>query len=635
MIPLETIRHLPKVLLHDHLDGGLRPGTLVELAADAGYRGLPTNDAGELARWFTRPASTRSLEAYLAPFEHTIAVMQDKDAIARVAAECAEDLAADGVVYAEVRHAAEVSTRNGVRIDEVIAAILEGFRIGSTGRAITIRYIVSAMRTGDRSLEAAHAAVRHRDEGVVGFDLAGAEEGYPPSLHLEALRYLASENLPVTIHAGESAGLPSIQEALHVCGADRLGHGVRIVDDITLGDGEPRLGRLASYVRDRRVPLELCPSSNVHTGAVTSLQEHPIDRLRELRFRVTVNTDNRLMSGVTLSSEFAALARTFDLDLDDVRWLTINAMKSAFAPFDERMKLIGAIDVAYDRDHATGAIPALVDAAAAVPGAIVDAATAVPGAIAGAAATIAGAAGAAAGSVAKPIVRGVESVASGARRGYGTSGTARRRRLEARARKPLPLLYDVHPEARRAGIRDLGVRTVLVSQIRGTAVEGPALRRGDFLPIKEARTRDWESRWQRIRRAIDDLVVLPPLDLYQFGDGYWVIDGHNRVAAALYNDQAAVDAAVVELRVPGMRAAQRGDVAAALAGSEDLRAAGSGRLTRTVVDRRDPRTARSVTRSSQAGDRGTTTADARQDADREVADARPAARGPGDASGDR
>ncbi|HKD95485.1 MAG TPA: adenosine deaminase [Gaiellaceae bacterium] len=356
MLEVETIREAPKALLHDHLDGGLRPETVLELAAEVGYGELPTSDPDELARWFLRGANRKSLELYLEGFDHTIALLQTLDALERVAAECAEDLAADGVVYAEVRYAPELSTEGGLTLDEVVTAILAGFREGENraraqGRRITMKFLVSAMRQAARSVEAAELAVRHRDEGVVGFDIAGPEAGFPPTRHLDAFQLIQRENFHVTIHAGESFGLPSIWEALQWCGAERLGHGTRIVDDITVQpDGSVELGRLAAFVRDRRVPLEMCPTCNVQTGAAASIEEHPIDLLRRLRYRVTVNTDNRLMSGVTLSSEFHALVEAFGIGLDDMEWLTTNAMKSAFAPFDERLELINeAIKPGYAR----------------------------------------------------------------------------------------------------------------------------------------------------------------------------------------------------------------------------------------------------------------------------------------------
>jgi adenosine deaminase len=345
----ETIQRAPKAMLHDHLDGGLRPATIIDLAAEYGYDGLPTRDADELATWVRRGADRKSLELYLETFEHTFGVMQERDAITRVAAECAEDLAADGVVYAEVRMAPELCTERGLTLDEVQEAILEGYRIGTdraaaAGHPIVIRSLVTAMRQAARSVEVAGCAVRWRDAGVVGFDIAGPEAGYRPTRHLDAFDLVRRENFHITIHAGESFGLPSIWEALQFCGAERLGHGVRIVDDITVhDDGSVELGRLAAFVRDRRVPLEMCPTSNVHTAAAPSIEEHPIDLLRRLRFRVTVNTDNRLMSGVSLSSEFAALDAAFGLGLGEMEWLTINALKSAFAPFDERLRLINEI----------------------------------------------------------------------------------------------------------------------------------------------------------------------------------------------------------------------------------------------------------------------------------------------------
>jgi adenosine deaminase len=349
VLPLDTIRRAPKALLHDHLDGGLRPATIVDLAREFGYRDLPTEDAGELEAWFHRGADRKSLELYLDTFTHAVAVMQHPAAIARVAAECVEDLAADGVVYAEVRFAPELSTEAGLTPDEVVDAAVEGYRIGmanaaATGHPIVVRALVTAMRQAARSMEIAELAVRHREDGVVGFDIAGPEAGYRPTRHLDAFEHVRRENFHVTIHAGESFGLPSIWEALQICGAERLGHGLRIIDDITVDpDGTAYLGSLAAFVRDSRVPLELCPTSNVHTGGVASIEAHPIDLLRRLRFRVTVNTDNRLMSGVSLSSEFAALDAAFGLGLDEMAWLSINALKSAFIPFDERLYLINEV----------------------------------------------------------------------------------------------------------------------------------------------------------------------------------------------------------------------------------------------------------------------------------------------------
>lgn len=340
----DTIRTAPKVLLHDHLDGGLRPATVIELAESTGHR-LPTTDADELGTWFREAADSGSLERYLETFAHTVGVMQDRSSLVRVASECAADLAADGVVYAEVRYAPELHTERGLRLEEVIEAVLEGFEQGAHGTGIRIGCLLTAMRHAARSSEIAELAVRYRDRGVVGFDIAGAEAGFPPTRHLDAFEYLRQQNSHFTIHAGEAFGLPSIWEALQWCGADRLGHGVRIVDDIKVGsDGaDVQLGRLAAYVRDKRIPLEMCPSSNVQTGAAASIAEHPIGLLTRLRFRVTVNTDNRLMSGCSLTSEFAELVDAFGYGWADLQWFTVNAMKSAFIGFDERLALINDV----------------------------------------------------------------------------------------------------------------------------------------------------------------------------------------------------------------------------------------------------------------------------------------------------
>ncbi|WP_405685068.1 adenosine deaminase [Streptomyces sp. NBC_00057] len=345
----DQIRRAPKVLLHDHLDGGLRPGTIVDLALASGYDGLPETEPDKLGIWFREAADSGSLERYLETFAHTCAVMQTRDALVRVAAECAEDLAADGVVYAEVRYAPEQHLEAGLTLEEVVEAVNEGFRKGEQrarrdGQRIRMGALLTAMRHAARSLEIAELANRYRDQGVVGFDIAGAEAGFPPTRHLDAFEYLKRENNHFTIHAGEAFGLPSIWQALQWCGADRLGHGVRIIDDIEVAeDGGVKLGRLASYVRDKRIPLELCPTSNLQTGAAASYADHPIGLLRKLHFRATVNTDNRLMSGTSMSHEFEKLTETFGYTLDDMQWFTVNAMKSAFIPFDERLAMINDV----------------------------------------------------------------------------------------------------------------------------------------------------------------------------------------------------------------------------------------------------------------------------------------------------
>ena len=344
-LSIEEIRQAPKALLHDHLDGGLRPATIIELAEAIGHE-LPATDVTALGQWFVDSANSGSLERYLETFSHTVAVMQDEASIHRVAYECARDLADDGVVYAEVRFAPELHTDGGLALDAVVEAVLAGFTAGAAdaaadGHPIRIGALLTAMRHAARSMEIAELAVRYRDSGVVGFDIAGAEAGFPPTRHLDAFEYLQRENSRFTIHAGEGFGLPSIWQALQWCGAHRLGHGVRIVDDLAVDtDGTAKLGRLAHYVRDTRVPLELCPSSNLQTGAAASMAEHPIGLLTRLRFRVTVNTDNRLMSGTSLSREMALLSEAFDYDWARLRWFTINAMKSSFIHFEDRLAII-------------------------------------------------------------------------------------------------------------------------------------------------------------------------------------------------------------------------------------------------------------------------------------------------------
>lgn len=351
----DQIKRVPKVLLHDHLDGGLRPATIIDIAREIGYTALPTQDAGELAIWFRESCDSGSLVRYLETFSHTIAVMQRREDIIRVARECALDLARDGVVYAEVRGAPELFTEKSLTMSDVVEATLEGYRLGiadaaTEGLTIIVRALLCGMRQNKHSQEVAELVVKYRDKGVVGFDIAGPEDGFPPSDQKETFDYLRKENAHFTIHAGEAYGLPSIWEAIQICGAERLGHGVRIIDDIDFSGPEPKLGLLASYVRDRRIPLELCPTSNLQTGAAKSYAEHPIGALARLRFRVTLNTDNRLMSQTSLSLEMAEAVKAFDWDFAELQRVTINAMKSAFITYPERLKIIeGVIKPGYQK----------------------------------------------------------------------------------------------------------------------------------------------------------------------------------------------------------------------------------------------------------------------------------------------
>ncbi|MGA8986460.1 adenosine deaminase [Aeromicrobium sp.] len=345
------IARAPKAALHEHLDGGVRPATIVEIAAEIGHD-LPATDADSLGAWFEESSSSGSLERYLETFVHTVAVMQRPQDLARVAREAVLDLAADGCVYVELRWAPEQHLSAGLSLRETVEAVQSGIVAGreeaaALGRPIVVGQLLTAMRHAKRGLEIAEIAVEYRDRGVAGFDIAGAEDGFPPILHLEAFEYLRRENAHFTIHAGEAFGLPSIWQAIQRCGAERLGHGVRIVDDIDFdAPGGPQLGRLAAYIRDRRIPLEMCPSSNLQTHAVPgmrSIADHPIGKLKDLGFRVTVNCDNRLMSGTSMSREFELLVDAFGYGVDDLRWFTVNAMKSAFLPFDQRLILINDV----------------------------------------------------------------------------------------------------------------------------------------------------------------------------------------------------------------------------------------------------------------------------------------------------
>ena len=337
----DVLQSLPKVLLHEHLDGVLRPPTVIELAKEAGYSALPTEDPQALAEWFYRGANQGSLAKYLEGFSHTIAVMQSEEALERVAYEQAEDLSQDGVIYFETRFAPVFHTQRGLTQQQIVSAILKGLERGRKDFGVSAGLIICAMRNRHESLEMAELAVDFRARGVVGFDLAGEEGGYPPKKHVDAFHYIQRENFNITVHAGEGYGKESIWQAIQYCGAHRIGHGTRLIDDIAVVDGKAvKLGDLAQYVLDKRIPLEICLLSNVHTGATPSLAEHPFKILYQERFRVTLNTDNRLMSSTTMTREFEAARDAFGLSLDDFEKITINAMKSAFLPYHQRIDFI-------------------------------------------------------------------------------------------------------------------------------------------------------------------------------------------------------------------------------------------------------------------------------------------------------
>lgn len=368
-----TFEDLPKVSLHDHLDGGLRPETIIEIAAEIGYT-LPETDPEALEIWFHEAADSGSLERYLETFAHTTAVMQRAEDLERIAREFVEDLADDGVVYGEIRWAPEQHLTEGLTLDEAVEAVQRGLESGVEsvafrGQTIRVGQLLCAMRHTDRGLEIAELALRHRSRGVVGFDIAGPEAGFPPSRFQDAFTLLAREQFPVTVHAGEADGIDSIRDALLTGRALRLGHGVRVAEDISVtfdgndDDGAPHavadLGQVASWVRDRQIPLEVCPSSNLQTGALNTIagspeegrdiDNHPVDMLVQLGFNVTINTDNRLMSGVTLSDEFELLAEVFDYEAEDFLELTLNAAQAAFLPLEDRDALEDFIRSEYAR----------------------------------------------------------------------------------------------------------------------------------------------------------------------------------------------------------------------------------------------------------------------------------------------
>lgn len=342
MIKEEIVKSVPKVLLHDHLDGGLRTETIIELANEMKYDKLPTQDPQELAEWFHRGANKGNLVEYLQGFEHTTAVMQTKESLERIAYEMMEDMHEDNVCYVETRFAPVFHKADGLHYDEIVLAVLKGLERGKKDFGVGFGLILCGMRNMENTLEIAELAVNFRDKGVVGFDLAGEEGGYPPKHHLEAFHFCQRANFNITIHAGEAFGKESIWQALQYCGAHRIGHGTRILDDLAFNGNQQvtGLGDLAQYILDKRIPIEICLLSNVHTGAIDKLENHPFIKLKNKKFRVTINTDDRLMSDTTMTKEFMTAVEYFDINLDDIEKITINAMKSAFIHHEERLEYI-------------------------------------------------------------------------------------------------------------------------------------------------------------------------------------------------------------------------------------------------------------------------------------------------------
>ncbi len=342
MTTQKIIQEVPKVLLHDHLDGGLRTETVIELAAKIGYKKLPTTDPDKLSDWFFQGANKGNLVEFLQGFEHTCAVMQTRESLERVAYEMMEDMHNDGVVYVETRFAPVLHLEDGLYYDDVITAVLRGLEKGKKDFGVGYGLILCAMRNMTNSLEIAELAVNYRHKGVVGFDLAGEEGGYPPKKHIDAFQFISRENFNITIHAGEAFGKESIWQAIQICGSHRIGHATRLKEDIVFdNDGTiVQLGDLAQYILDKRIPLEICLMSNVHTGAVDKIENHPFKKLFDAKFRVFLNTDDRLMSKITLTDEYVTATDLFGITLEDIEKLNINAMKSAFISHNEKLDYI-------------------------------------------------------------------------------------------------------------------------------------------------------------------------------------------------------------------------------------------------------------------------------------------------------
>jgi adenosine deaminase len=324
------LRELPKAELHCHLDGSVRPATLLELAREHRIV-MPKNTAEELAE-FMRVDDAESLEDYLRLFDITVSVMQTEEALERVAYELAEDAADDGVRYIEVRNAPILNVVKGLTLVQAVDAPLRGLRRAEKDFGIIGRFIVIALRQfpAEHSLEMAKLAVEFKDDGVVAFDLAGGEKGNSASVHAAAFRYAREHNLGVTVHAGEGDGPESVRQAVHLCGANRIGHGTRLIEDPDL----------TQYVNDRRIALEVCLTSNVQTKVAESYATHPFREYFDRGLNVTLNTDNRLMSATTLTDEYVYAAEHLGFTIDELAGVALNGFESAFLPWEERLMLI-------------------------------------------------------------------------------------------------------------------------------------------------------------------------------------------------------------------------------------------------------------------------------------------------------
>jgi adenosine deaminase len=333
-LTFEAIQRLPKTDLHVHLDGSLRISTILDIAHKNNVK-LPADDPEGLARAMHCGENTGSLVKYLEAFDVTLTVLQTQDALFRVAYELAQDAANENVRYMEVRYAPLLHTRKGLSHTRVVEAVLDGLRAAQIDHGITSNVIICGIRniSPESSLEMAELAVAYKGRGVTGFDLAGAEYDHPAKKHREAFALIRKNNINITIHAGEAYGPESIEQAIHVCGAHRIGHGVRLRED----------GDLLHYVNDHRIALECCPSSNVQTGAVKDLATHPLKLYHDLGLRVTVNTDNRLITDTTVSKELWLAHTKMGLSLQDLKQIVLNGFKAAFLPYHERRGMLRAI----------------------------------------------------------------------------------------------------------------------------------------------------------------------------------------------------------------------------------------------------------------------------------------------------
>lgn len=333
-IDRDWLERLPKTDLHVHLDGSLRPGTLLELAAEADID-LPASDENEVRALTEVKGSERSLSHYLRAFMYTLPSMQSDTALERVAYELATDAAAENVRLIEVRYSPLLHRERGLHNREIIKAVARGLKRAEHETGIITGQILCGIRsmTPEKSMELAQATLMYKDDGIVAFDLAGEEKDYPAKKHREAFYYILNHNLNSTLHAGEAFGPESIAQALHYCGAHRIGHGVRLYEDETL----------MSYVNDHRIPLEMCLSSNLHTGSVVDLQDHPFRKYLKQGLRVTLNTDNRLISNTSVTEEFHRAVTAFDLDVGEIHELILNGFKSAFMPHQRKVALVKSV----------------------------------------------------------------------------------------------------------------------------------------------------------------------------------------------------------------------------------------------------------------------------------------------------